>query len=193
MRRWERSFFLALLLIGVVLSGYSEDNPTAAQDQQGQTAAQAAQDKSDKHTSAESGRKTHVRLGTISVGASYTHFSGPFYGYPWYPYGYGYSPVLWSPFWSYYGPLYYPPYFSPGNGRGAVKLDADPKSAQVFIDNAYAGTVAKLKSFWLDPGAYDLAVTAEGRAPYRQRIYVLSGRTLRIKAALQPESGEVAP
>jgi hypothetical protein len=74
-----------------------------------------------------------------------------------------------------------------------VKLDADPKSAQVFIDHAYAGTVAKLKSFWLDAGAYDLAVTAEGRAPYRQRIYVLSGRTLRIKVALQPENAEVAP
>ncbi len=193
MTRIPNALLLGVLLISMVLPGYSRDDETAsATPTQPATAQPAAPapNQLDKQTP-DIGRKTHIRLGAVSVGASYAHFSGPFYGYPWSPYGY--SPFFWSPFWSYYAPFYYPPYFAPGNGRGAVRLSADPKSARVFIDNAYAGTGAELKSFWLDPGAYDLEVTAEGRAPYRQRIYVLSGRTLRVTAALELEKVEVAP
>lgn len=180
---------LGLLLTCVAVLGYAKNDEAVAATQDQPTATQpTAQNEAEKQT-VETGRKTHVRLGTISVGASYTHFSGPLYGYPWYPYSYWYSPL----FWNYYGPFYYPGYFGPGNGRGVVRLSASPTSARVFIDNAYAGTVAELKSFWLDPGAYDLEVTAEGRTPYRQRIYVLSGKTLRITAALEAEMEEMRP
>jgi hypothetical protein len=185
----------SILLTCMALSDYGRDDPATApvQHQPATTGQPPVHDQTERQRqpNAESRCRTRLRLGTISVGASYTYFSGPLDGYPWY--AYGNSPVFWSPFWSYLGPLYSPPYFTPGNGTGAVKLHADPKSAQVFIDNAYAGTAARLKSFWLDPGAYDLTVTAQGRAPYRQRIYVLSGRTLKITGSLQPETAEVAP
>src|SRR4029077_1247944 len=63
---------------------------------------------------------------------------------------------------------------------------------------AYAGTADRLKSMWLDPGAYDLTVSAKDRESFHQRVYVLSGKSLKITAKLdQPASwsgwGAVAP
>jgi len=136
--------------------------------------------------------------GAISVGGGYAHFSGPailpFYG-GYGSWGYGYwsalAPFWWSPFW--YG---YAPYggSGPGYGMGQVKLQVEPKTAEVLIDGAYAGTVASLKSsLWLDPGAYDLCIRAAGHADYRRRIYVLSGKNLAVLAKLAPVPGEVNP
>jgi hypothetical protein len=81
------------------------------------------------------------------------------------------------------------PYYGPGsfnydNGRGEVRLTADPKVAEVYIDGAYAGTADRLKSMWLDPGAYDLTVSAKDRESFHQRVYVLSGKSLKITAKL---------
>jgi hypothetical protein len=39
---------------------------------------------------------------------------------------------------------------------------------------------------WLEPGAYDLSVFSKDGAAYRRRIYVLSGRSLKIAAKLDP-------
>ena len=36
----------------------------------------------------------------------------------------------------------------------------------------------------LDAGAYDLSVSAAGREPFEQRVYVLTGKTLSIHAKL---------
>jgi hypothetical protein len=81
------------------------------------------------------------------------------------------------------------PYSGPGSfnynsGRGEVRLTADPKVAEVYIDGAYAGTADRLKSMWLDPGAYDLTVSAKDRESFHQRVYVLSGKSLKITAKL---------
>lgn len=145
--------------------------------------------------------KVHFRLGTISVGAGYSHSSGPYY----YPYSYPYAPFgfypgdwvgasLWYPVWSpypYYG--YGPASFAYNSGRGEVRLTADPKLAEVYIDGGYAGTADKLKSLWLDPGAYDLTVSAAGRAPFHQRLYVLSGKSLKITAKLSVDATKEKP
>src|SRR6266436_5977518 len=123
-------------------------------------------------TASEKG-KWHLRLGTVSVGASYSYFAGPFF----YPYGpYGFDPgdfvygSLWYPMWGSH-PYYGPSYFAYNNGRGEVHLTADPKSAEVYIDDGYAGTADKLKNIWLDPGAYDLTVSAKDRTSFHQRLY----------------------
>ena len=136
-------------------------------------------------------RKWHVKLGPVLVGASYSRFGGPVY----YPYGLSpfdgyYRAWLWDPYWAY--PLSYPAgYFGRNDGRGEVKLTLDPKTvdpklAEVYVDNAFAGTADHLKNMWLEPGAYDLSVLSKDGRAFRRRIYVLSGRSLKIAAKLDP-------
>ena len=126
----------------------------------------------------------HWRLGTVALNAGY--MSGPLW-FPYAPYGYypyyaGWFDPLWAPF----SPYYYPASFSYGSDKGEVVLKADPKDAAVYIDGAYAGTVQRLKNIWLDPGAYDVSLSAAGRQPFHQRVYVLTGKTLNISAKLVP-------
>lgn len=143
----------------------------------------------------EAARKTRVRLGTITVGGFYSHYSGPpFYRYPYY---YGYRPFFWDPlWWPYYAPLYHPGFFTGfahAEDKGEVKLQAEPKTAEVFLDGAYAGTADGLKNIWLGPGAYNLELRAENRAPFQRRIYVLTRKTLKITATLGPAKPPVEP
>ena len=135
-------------------------------------------------------RKYRFKLDTISVGASYSHFSGPFHGYPYD--SYPYYPYYLNPFWAYSRTLFAPGYFvgyARGPGKGEVKLTADARKASVYLDGGYAGTAEALKSMWLNPGAYDLVVMAWGHLPYRQRLYVRSGKTLKVSVALASEAG----
>ena len=175
-------------------SGSDTQQPATSSAPDSSVPQAAAQDTSkDQDKDLKKSHKYHVRLDGVTVGAGYTHFSGPafgpFWGYGFYPYGF-YSPFFFNPL---YGPFYYPGYFS-GFGyaadKGEVKLSSDPKSAEVYLDGAYAGTVEHLKNIWLDPGAYDLSIEARDRAPYRQRIYVLSGKSLKIKARLQAQAAQ---
>ncbi len=112
--------------------------------------------------------QTKVRLAGVSVGASYVRAPFPSYYYPY--------------FWD---PWYYPGAFWPGFAyapdRGEVKLQTADLAAEVFIDGAFAGTADKLKSIWLQPGAYTLAVQPPGKPLAERRIYVLTGKTLRVK------------
>jgi hypothetical protein len=111
------------------------------------------------------------------------------------PYLWGYYGPYWSPFWT-YAPLFYPgfigPYVTTPYGpyaqapMGEVKLDAPSKTAEVYVNGGFAGFAGKLKTIWLEPGAYDLEVRDTGGA-YSKRIYVLSGKTLRVEARLMPE------
>jgi hypothetical protein len=136
--------------------------------------------------------KIHWRLGTISVGAGYS--SRPYYGpYAYDPFGpYGFYPGDWV-YSSFTYPLWGPyPFYPAGSlaynsGRGEIRLTAEPKQAEVYIDGAYAGTADRLKNMWLDPGAYDLTVTSKDRESFHQRVYVLSGKSLKITAKLGSE------
>ncbi|PYT79126.1 MAG: hypothetical protein DMG40_17490 [Acidobacteria bacterium] len=141
--------------------------------------------------------KIHVQLGLVSFGLGYTHFSGPYY-YPYlYPYGAAYPAFFCDTFWCTYpsvlsamysGSLLY------AEDKGEVKLTADPKTAEVYIDDAYAGKADQLRTMWLDSGAYDLSLSAKGRVAFHQRIYVLSRKSLRISAKLEPEKApDAAP
>jgi hypothetical protein len=124
-----------------------------------------------------------VKLGGVLVTAGYTHFTGPYY-YPYY-----YYPFYYSRFydWAWYHPFFHPGFytgFAYGPSKGTIRLRTDLEKAQVYLDGAYAGFAGDLKTFWLDPGAYNLEVRAENRSPYHVRVYVPSGKTLRIDADL---------
>src|SRR5262249_26742114 len=82
----------------------SASSGVQATDQRDQPSKLKSQEKPDKG-------KTHVRLGTVTVGASYTRFSNgflvPFWGYGFYPYYFGYEPFFFDPLYSSY---FYEPY-----------------------------------------------------------------------------------
>jgi hypothetical protein len=172
--------------------------PRAATKASDPAAADAAGDHSPPAQSSK--RRLHLRLGGVALGAGYSRFSGPIYPYPYsYPFApYGFYPgdfvsaSLWYPLWGPY-PFYGPGHFSYNNGRGEVRLTADPKDARVYIDGGYAGTADKLRSLWLDPGAYDLTLSAPGREDFRQRLYVLSGKSLKITAKLSVSGAKEKP
>jgi hypothetical protein len=116
------------------------------------------------------GAAPRVRLGGIVVSAGYSRYSG-FY----YPYYYYYH----YPFWDYWA--FYPAIYWTGSpDKGEIRLRALPK-AEVYLDGAYAGYAADLKTFWLKPGAYNLEIKTPERSPYSRRIYILTGKTLRIE------------
>jgi len=197
----------AAIGLGLVLTltGYgrtqatSSDTPQAAPpsaqsdsstDIQARTAQEAKADANSKKDSSQPDHRYRLRLGGLAVGAGYSYFSGPVfpYGYGYGPYGfYPYSGVFSSIFWEPFGggfPFYPAGYFQRGDGKGEVRLTADPKDASVYLNGGYAGTADHLKSVWLEPGAYDLSVSASDRRTYEQRIYVLSGKSLKITAKL---------
>jgi hypothetical protein len=121
-----------------------------------------------------------VRLGTISIGAGYGYTSGAYW-----PGGYwaGYYPPPFFGGWydPWFAPYYAPVYFAPQMDKGQVNLQTSDKNAEVYLDGAYAGPASKLKNFWLAPGVYQLEVRAAGQPPQEKRIYVLTGKTLKLK------------
>ncbi|HXN21507.1 MAG TPA: PEGA domain-containing protein [Candidatus Dormibacteraeota bacterium] len=146
---------------------------------------------------------TNFRFGGMTLGAGYSHFSSPYfypygpYGpFPYYPFGWPYASLAWGPFWPGY-PAFLPN-LAYSSDKGEIKLTAEPKDADVYIDGAYAGSAFRLKSMWLPGGAYDLTVSAMDRQAFHQRIYVLSEKSLKIHANLEPSqikqnSGDKTP
>ena len=109
-------------------------------------------------------------------------FMGPgFAPYDWYGYGW-------------YGPYGMYPYGSPFGvpNAGEVKLDTNVKDAEVFINGYYAGTVGQLKTMTMRTGNYNLEIRAPGRTPFQQQIYVLAGKTMKLRPDLRIQA-PVAP
>jgi hypothetical protein len=77
--------------------------------------------------------------------------------------------------------------FMQGPGLGAVRVSNAPRDAVVLIDGAYAGEARKLKSMWLEPGVYNMEVRL-GDSAFQRKVYVLSGKTLELRAEMKPEA-----
>lgn len=135
-----------------------------------------------------------IRFGGFTFGAGYSRFSGRFPFYPFYPYSY-YAPWYYDNFYPYYYGAYSPLWyhsgwytgFARGPYMGEVKLRSNIQDAEVFLNDGFAGKIKDLKTVWLDPGVYDLKIQADSYAPYTVRIYVLSGKTLKVDARLAPQ------
>ena len=102
--------------------------------------------------------------------------------------GFVFAPAMGAWYYPYYGPysIYgpYPVYTGVYSGAGQIRLKTNVKDAEVFINGAFAGMAAKLKSMWLRPDTYNLEIRAPGYAPYSERVYIVSGKTMRIDAQL---------
>jgi len=146
--------------------------------------------------SVEASKQIRVYLGGVSLTSGYNRFSGPAYwGAPFYGY---YGSQFRTPFWPSHAPYgglavsgFYPAQNSQrGPNMGEIKLQAEPMTASVFINVAYAGRVQDLRSMSLEPGVYNLRIETEGRPGFARRVYVLSGKTLEIEANLMAVKGE---
>jgi hypothetical protein len=126
-----------------------------------------------------------IRLGGVVVGGSY---SNGWYGPGWWGPGYARPWGFYDPFWYGGGPWIHPGFYGgwmQGPGMGEVKVSNVPRDAVVLIDGAYAGEARKLKSMWLEPGVYNLEVRL-GDSSFQKKVYVLSGKTLELRADLRP-------
>jgi hypothetical protein len=130
-----------------------------------------------------------IHLRRVSVGAGYSHFSGPYYPYyPGYWPGYSslypgsfYPPGYWDPYWSPYGsPI---AYTLRDSDKGEVHLKDAAPQAEVYIDGAYAGIAKDLRTLWLAPGAYNLELRSGNQTPVQKKIYVLTGKTVNVRMA----------
>lgn len=115
--------------------------------------------------------------GRFFVGGGYGFYGPPFYN-SWY------APAWYGPAW--YGPHWYGhdsrPYYGRENS-GNVKIVTHVKGGSIFVDGSYAGVTGKLKKFPLRPGPHTIELRDHtGRTFYHERVEVIRGRTLEIKA-----------
>ena len=111
-----------------------------------------------------------------AIGPSY-RFYGPAFGW-----GFAYEP-----FW--YGPV--GPYVVPaGAVAGGLRMEVTPKTAQVYVDGAYAGIVDDFNGHFqhldLTSGGHHIDVGAPGFQPLSFDTYIQPDHTTDFKAALTP-------
>lgn len=108
------------------------------------------------------------------------------YGTPWYwspwAFGIGWDPFWWPGYGGYWTGYYY------GSDSGEIKLKTDHKTAEVYIDGAYAGLVKDLKTIHLRQGAYELEIRSDDGGIFQDRVYVLAGKTMKITPVFKTAS-----
>jgi hypothetical protein len=134
----------------------------------------------------------------------------PYYGYGYaYPYYYPYSAFWGGGYFGSYGywgvgvgwpgyayPAYGYPYPYPAYGSGydpntgRVRLDVQPRDAEVFIDGAFAGTVddfdGRLQGLTLETGSHGVEIRKPGWETLAFDVRITPGRTTTYKADLIP-------
>lgn len=95
--------------------------------------------------------------------------------------------------WSQWGPYRYPPYgyrYGVHDLTSSLRIDAEPRQAQVFVDGYYAGIVDDFDGVFqrlrLEPGGRTITVFLEGYRTEEQRLYLRPGADQRIRLGLQP-------
>lgn len=71
---------------------------------------------------------------------------------------------------------------------GHVKIETKAKEASVYVDGAYAGIAKKLKDFPLKPGKHDIELRDTAGHSYSERVHVLRGKTVTVRADLPQEN-----
>jgi hypothetical protein len=180
-----RNGLIRVVLIGLLSShlGLADDQPK-----------ESSPPSSDTLGSVEASQQSRVLLGGISLTGGYRRFSA-YWGPPYYGY---YSSPFFAPFWqtpfpyggAAFSGFYAAPNVQRGPSMGEIKLHAEPVTASVLINDAYAGRVQDLRSMSLEPGVYNLRIEADGYPGFARKVYVLSGKTLKIEADLTAAKGE---
>jgi hypothetical protein len=163
-----------------------------------------------RHAVRRAPARTTVHVG-VGVGGYYrpyyyrpyysrAYYYRPYYygygGWPYYPsfpygwgfglsvgYGYGHAYGWPAPYGYYYGPSYY-------GSSSSLRIQVEPKEAEVFVDGYWAGTVddfdGTFQRLHLEPGEHELELYLEGHRSIRQKIYVQPGATFRVRHTMVP-------
>jgi hypothetical protein len=134
------------------------------------------------------GRRVVVR--PVFVGG---YYADPFWfgAYPWYPYAYQFGPYPPYPYYPYYG----------GDRGAAVRIEATPADAEVYVDGYYAGIVDDFDGVFqrlhAAPGAHEITLYREGYRTVRQKVYLTPDSTFKIRYTMEKlaagEAGEPRP
>jgi hypothetical protein len=127
---------------------------------------------------------------------SYSAFYGPgFYdSYWWGNAGWG---SAWGPGWGggYYGG--YPASFGRGWDVGRVRLQVQPRDAEVFVDGYYAGQVddfdGRFQGLQLETGGYSIEIRKPGWETLTFDVRVTPDRTTNYKGELIPQNLQSPP
>jgi hypothetical protein len=118
-------------------------------------------------------------------------FDGHWGGYgrvyrPGFGWGFGYDPFWYR--WGY--PGYVTPYVVPVGVTGDLRLEVEPKTAEVYVDGYYAGIVDQFNGHFhhlaMAPGGHNIEVRATGFQPLAFSVYVQPDRTIDYKGTLTP-------
>jgi len=114
-----------------------------------------------------------------------SHFYFGFGGY----YGpYFFNPWFFAPYWS-YPPYQYGYWNDYGPGGASLKVQVEPKHAEVYVDGHLAGIADQFdgmfQSLSVEPGGREITVYLEGYRSIRQSLYLSPGSTYRIKGVLE--------
>ena len=106
--------------------------------------------------------------------------------------GFGYPMGPWWNGW--YSPPYLAwdssyPAFQLEAQRGKVKIITARKNAKVYIDGGYVGKVKQMHTFKLHPGHYEIGIRAANGQNYSTNVYVLRGRTVRVRPNFKTKHG----
>ena len=100
-----------------------------------------------------------------------------------YPWGWG-----WGGWPGYFPPYPYPGYY--GYASASVRIQVEPKNAEVYVDGHLAGMVDDFDGFFqrlqVEPGGREITVYKDGFRSYTERLYVSAGQSYGIRAALEP-------
>lgn len=108
---------------------------------------------------------------------------------PWGPGFYGYGPYYYQ--YPIYGPRRY-------DASGSVRVEVQPRHAEVFVDGYLAGTVDDFDGVFqrlnIEPGDHEIVIYLEGHRPFSQRFYLQPGKSFNIRHTMEPLGpGEAAP
>src|SRR3977135_3801395 len=73
--------------------------------------------------------------------------------------------------------------------EGSIRIQAEPKTAEVYVDGFYAGIVDDFDGLFqrlhVRPGPHAIELYQDGYRPVTQRVYVPSDSTLTIKSKME--------
>ena len=86
-------------------------------------------------------------------------------------------------------PYPYPYYPVPFPSEASVRIEAQPKTAEVFVDGYYVGVVDNFDGMFerlhLPAGPHEIVLYQEGYHSVRQQLYLSPDRTRKIQATLE--------
>lgn len=134
-----------------------------------------------------------VRVAPYRYRSARRYSSRPYYSRPYY---YGYSPSALAFSYGYgLGPYGYPaPRYSVavvGPGYGGVRIDIEPRNAEVYVDGYYVGIVDEFDGVFqkvnLEPAAHRIEIRAPGFETSQFEVNILPGQTITYRTPLQPQ------